>query len=53
MAHECWECGQQCYCDGDDTGGMPVPDDCLCWLDHYDEDDLGEPPATDQEPGRE
>lgn len=28
MAHECAWCGQQCYCDCDDTGGLPQPDDC-------------------------
>jgi hypothetical protein len=30
MAHECPECGQECYCDLDDMGGMPVPYDCSC-----------------------
>jgi len=28
MSHECPYCGQECYCDIDDTGGMPVPSDC-------------------------
>jgi hypothetical protein len=28
MAHECIFCGQECYCDCDDTGGLPQPDDC-------------------------
>lgn len=28
MAHECPECAQQCYCDGDDTGGLP-DDECV------------------------
>jgi hypothetical protein len=28
MAHECPYCGQQCYCDCDDTGGLAVPSDC-------------------------
>ena len=28
MAHECEFCGQYCYCDGDDTGGLPQPVDC-------------------------
>lgn len=27
MAHECPECGQQCYCDGEDHG-QPAPEDC-------------------------
>lgn len=37
MAHECPDCGQQCYCDMDDTGGMPVPDEHI--LDHECEHD--------------
>ncbi len=41
MSHECPECLQMCYCDGDDTGGLP-DDDCIhaCALepdDDYDE----------------
>ena len=28
MAHECPYCGQECYCDCDDTGGLPQPADC-------------------------
>lgn len=28
MSHECDSCGQECYCDGDDTGGLPQPTDC-------------------------
>jgi len=28
MAHECPFCGATCYCDGDDTFGLPVPDSC-------------------------
>jgi hypothetical protein len=32
MAHECDECGQECYCDGDDTGGLPMPRDCRHYL---------------------
>lgn len=28
MAHECEECGQQCYCDMDDCGGLEQPNDC-------------------------
>lgn len=27
MAHECIDCGQQCYCDGEDHG-QPTPIDC-------------------------
>lgn len=27
MSHECPECGQWCYCDGEDHG-QPAPDDC-------------------------
>jgi hypothetical protein len=27
MAHECEECGQMCFCDGEDHG-MPQPNDC-------------------------
>lgn len=26
--HECPLCGMECDCDLDDTGGLPVPDDC-------------------------
>lgn len=26
--HECPFCGEECYCDMDDCGGLPVPDDC-------------------------
>lgn len=28
MAHECEDCGQQCYCDMDDCGGLEQPSDC-------------------------
>lgn len=28
MAHKCEECGEQCYCDFDDTGGLEQPNDC-------------------------
>ena len=28
MAHECEQCGQQCYCDQDDMGGLPQPNSC-------------------------
>lgn len=26
--HTCPFCGMECDCDIDDTGGLPVPDDC-------------------------
>lgn len=29
MAHECYECGQACYCDGEDTW-VDCPSDCEC-----------------------
>jgi hypothetical protein len=28
MSHECEDCGQECYCDMDDCGGLPQPNDC-------------------------
>lgn len=28
MAHECWECDEVCFCDIDDTWGLPQPKDC-------------------------
>lgn len=28
MAHECEQCGMECYCDCDDMGGMRQPDNC-------------------------
>ena len=28
MAHECEECGEECYCDQDDTGGLYQPANC-------------------------
>jgi hypothetical protein len=39
MAHECYECGMECYCDGDDTGGLPQPRDCPHLIRHNDEDE--------------
>jgi len=38
MVHECPICGQICDCDLDDTGGLPVPDDCpnICPEDDYE-----------------
>jgi len=52
MAHECELCGQECYCDCDDCGGLPQPDDCLhftqsgrCCGDELDDEfDDGVPP---------
>jgi hypothetical protein len=51
MAHECWECAEVCYCDMDDTWGLPQPKDCdhVCRAytdngldedDRYGEDEL-------------
>ena len=28
MAHDCEYCGQACYCDCDDMGGLPQPTNC-------------------------
>ena len=28
MSHECMFCGQECYCDCDDTGGLEQPNNC-------------------------
>ena len=41
MARECDFCGQWCYCDMDDIGGLPQPDDCPHLNGHCDsaEDD--------------
>jgi hypothetical protein len=30
MAHDCENCGELCYCDGEDLGGQPAPEDCQC-----------------------
>lgn len=38
MAHECEVCGQECYCDMDDMGGMEQPNDCPHFLQHDRED---------------
>ncbi len=38
MCHECPDCGQMCYCDGDDTY-MDYDDDCLHCLGVVEEDD--------------
>lgn len=47
MSHECEICGQECYCDMDDCGGMEQPPDCRHFLRHgfedeIDHDELGE-----------
>ena len=40
MAHECPDCGQYCYCDGEDLDQPPpVPCHCPCWEDEEDEED--------------
>lgn len=38
--HTCPFCGFECDCDLDDTGGLPVPDDCthICQDDEIDYD---------------
>lgn len=38
MAHECEECGLWCYCDMDDIGGMPQPNDCPHLIRHMEEE---------------
>lgn len=42
MEHECEICGQSCVCDGDDTGGLPQPDNCPHWAEHRDGDEDAE-----------
>jgi hypothetical protein len=39
--HTCPICDEECDCDMDDTGGLPVPDDCphVCKEDDFDESD--------------
>lgn len=39
MAHECERCGQQCYCDMDDCGGLPQPSSCPHLNGECDADD--------------
>jgi len=51
--HTCPFCGEECDCDMDGTGGLPMPDDCphVCaepennddW-DDFDRDDFDEVP---------
>jgi hypothetical protein len=38
MAHTCEYCGMECYCDQDDTGGLPQPNGCP----HLDDPDVCE-----------
>ncbi len=40
MAHECEICGQECYCDMEDHGDQPQPDDCVHILSGCDPDNL-------------
>jgi hypothetical protein len=42
MAHECQDCGQECYCDMDDCGGLPMPSDCPHIFCVSDDDDFDE-----------
>lgn len=55
MAHDCWDCSGVCYCDMDDTWGLPIPKDCshVC-RDSFDgddyEDDESEQDDDDEEP---
>lgn len=37
--HTCPFCGEECDCDMDDTGGLPVPDDCLHICDDPDDEE--------------
>jgi hypothetical protein len=40
MSHECWECGDTCWCDCDDTPGLDQPKNCRhrCTQDDDDYD---------------
>jgi len=54
--HDCPECGQACYCDGDDTA-LPEPAagcDHICDGEYEltDDSDLGAPPGERKEGGR-
>lgn len=37
--HTCPFCDEVCDCDGDDTWGLPVPDDCPHVCDDSSDDD--------------
>lgn len=40
MAHDCPECGQQCYCNGDiDDINMGECDECICCMNKEHDDD--------------
>jgi hypothetical protein len=49
MSHECPDCGMECYCDGDDTGGLPQPLDCPHRIRHNDEDEDDYDECDDEE----
>lgn len=38
--HTCPFCDEVCYCDCDDTWGLPVPDDCPHVCDDSSDDDF-------------
>lgn len=42
MAHECPECSQYCYCDGEDHG-QEAPEDCLHCRHEDNDPDWHEP----------
>jgi hypothetical protein len=48
MSHECEICGQECYCDQDDCGGMPQPDDCRHFKHHSESGGDGEYDEPDE-----
>lgn len=48
MAHECEICWQECYCDQDDCGGMPQPDDCYHFRKHRETGGDGEYDEPDE-----
>jgi hypothetical protein len=47
--HECFNCGNDCYCEGDDLTEDPQPDTCTCPC--FEDDDWpfrdGDPDVTD------
>jgi hypothetical protein len=48
MSLECEICGQECYCDQDDCGGMPQPDDCRHFKHHSESGGDGEYDEPDE-----
>jgi len=45
MSHECKNCGQECYCDCEDTGGWQQPANCIHFRSKWEcdmHDDWGE-----------